>query len=608
MERCIRLATLTALAGVLILAVGCKTPPKPPAGTVAAPAFSPAEGVFTSAQSVAISSSTEGAQIRYTTDSTTPTSTTGTVYDGPVSVTVTTTIMAIAAKAGMEDSPVVTAAFTITGTVAAVSFSPAAGEIDAGTPVTLSTATDGAQIYYTADGSEPTAEKGTRYAGPVTVSESATLKAVGVKKDWDKSPVASAAYVVRAAAAEAVTDEEIADARGALARAKEADADFFDPDTYDTARRLLDDAVDVRTTDPGLARQKLANSITASNTAFDNSVARAAEVMAANLDNRRQRLLGLEADQFAPDDFQKATAGIDEAKALYEARDYAGARARGYQALKEMTDLANRLETQIALVRSLKYDTEQLMKDLEAEDAYALAPDQKDTVTGYYLKGLDAWSGHRLDDAEESFGAAKEAAQDTLRIAKENRANQEVQRQKAEALQKQAMDALIEASRLTVVTEEGAVIKPQNWTDEDFLKQIDSLIQKEQGAGPQSMLIPLDGRTAVMAEESAANLLQQARDLWTQGLKEKAAGNFAKAQDFFTEALRYIDIYKSYAVKGVYTVRLIPDRRDCLWRIAAYDDIYADAYRWPNIWRRNRKLIQNPDLIYPGWQLVIPPN
>ena len=111
----------------------------------------------------------------------------------------------------------------------------------------------------------------------------------------------------------------------------------------------------------------------------------------------------------------------------------------------------------------------------------------------------------------------------------------------------------------------------------------------------------------VLAEESVEDLLNQARDLWSLGLKEKTAGNYAKAQDYFDEAQRYIDIYKSYAVKGVYTVRLIPDRRDCLWRIAEYKDIYGDPYKWPRIWRRNRKLIQNPDLIFPGWQLVIPP-
>ena len=121
------------------------------------------------------------------------------------------------------------------------------------------------------------------------------------------------------------------------------------------------------------------------------------------------------------------------------------------------------------------------------------------------------------------------------------------------------------------------------------------------------MVVPTDTRTVVLADDTTVNLLQQARDLWSQGLKEKQAGNYGKAMDYFSEAQRYIDIYKSFAVKGVYTVRLIPDRRDCLWRIAEYKDIYGDPYKWPNIWRRNRKLIQNPDLIFPGWQLVIPP-
>jgi nucleoid-associated protein YgaU len=177
-------------------------------------------------------------------------------------------------------------------------------------------------------------------------------------------------------------------------------------------------------------------------------------------------------------------------------------------------------------------------------------------------------------------------------------------------MQEQVMKALVEASKLTVVNDDGTVAKPQNWKDEDFLKEIDRLMQEEQNKpspGPQSMAVPAGQATVVMADDTAVNLLQQARDLWSQGLKEKQAGNYGKALDYFAEAQRYVDIYKSFAVKGVYTVRLILDRRDCLWRIAEYADIYGDPYKWPNIWRRNRKLIQNPDLIYPGWQLVIPP-
>ena len=56
------------------------------ATTVAAPAFSPAAGTFTNAQTVTISSTTSGASIRYTTSGTAPTSTSGTVYSSPVSI------------------------------------------------------------------------------------------------------------------------------------------------------------------------------------------------------------------------------------------------------------------------------------------------------------------------------------------------------------------------------------------------------------------------------------------------------------------------------------------------------------------------------------------
>ncbi|MGA2976340.1 MAG: chitobiase/beta-hexosaminidase C-terminal domain-containing protein [Spirochaetia bacterium] len=613
-----RFIGLAAIVGLSIVLVACPSTPKPPTGTVAAPAFSPAEGIFTSSQTVALASSTEGAEIRYTTDSTAPSATTGTLYAGPITVSATTTIRAIASKTGWEDSPVVSATYTITGKVADVQFSPGAGAYDTSATVSLSTTTEGAQIYFTTDGSEPTTASGILYAGPISVTATETIKAIGVKKSWDNSAVATADYtinvpavVVETPTVPPITDVEIDDARNALARAKEVDADFFDPDNYDTARRLLDEGIDLKVSDPATARLRLASSKEAADLAFTNSVQRAMQEMAANLEADRQRLLTLEADKFMPAEYEQATAGIDEAGNLFANNDYAGARARAYQALKDMTDLANQLESRLATVRSLKYDTEQLMKQAESAELYRWAPDQRDKVTSLYLKGIDAYQGYKLDDAEENFGAAREAARDTLRIAKEAQdTSQAEQKQKAEELQNQAMQALIDASKLTIVTEDGTVIKPQNWTDEEFLKEIDSMIQEEQKTAPggQSMAIPADQSTAVMADESSGNLLQQARDLWAQGLKEKAAGNYGKAQDYFNEALRYIEIYKSYAVKGVYTVRLIPDRRDCLWRIAEYKDIYGDPYKWPTIWRRNRKLIQNPDLIYPGWQLVIPPD
>jgi len=80
---------------------------------VATPTFSPAAGTYASAQTVAISCSTAGGVIKYTTDGSTPTNTSAT-YSGPINVAATTTLKTYAIKTGMSDSAVVSATYTIT--------------------------------------------------------------------------------------------------------------------------------------------------------------------------------------------------------------------------------------------------------------------------------------------------------------------------------------------------------------------------------------------------------------------------------------------------------------------------------------------------------------
>jgi len=322
--------------------------PKTGGGTVAAPSFSPAAGTYSSAQSVAITTATSGATIRYTVDGSTPTSTTGTIYSSAVSITATTTLKAIAYKSGMTDSSVTTGVYTINGggggttviegesltvaassgdvwrssadgngsggaiaffdataandyvtlnvsipaattynvkvryksgnnrgifqlasapgvggtytnigtakdeynasqlynqiadcgnhtfaagaqvlrftvtgknaassgyglaidsieltdqgggggTVAAPSFSPAAGTYSSAQSVTITTATSGATIRYTVDGSTPTSTTGTVYSSPVSISATTTLKAIAYKSGMTDSSVTTGVYTI----------------------------------------------------------------------------------------------------------------------------------------------------------------------------------------------------------------------------------------------------------------------------------------------------------------------------------------------------------------------------------------------------------------------------
>src|SRR5262249_54732806 len=69
------------------------------------------------------------------------------------------------------------------------------GNYTSSVPVTMQTATSGASIYYTTDGSTPT-QSSTMYAGTVTLTKSATMKAKAFKSGTNASAEASALFTV----------------------------------------------------------------------------------------------------------------------------------------------------------------------------------------------------------------------------------------------------------------------------------------------------------------------------------------------------------------------------------------------------------------------------
>lgn len=63
------------------------------------------------------------------------------------------------------------------------------------------------------------------------------------------------------------------------------------------------------------------------------------------------------------------------------------------------------------------------------------------------------------------------------------------------------------------------------------------------------------------------------------------------------------EVVKLKPPKNIYKVR----RGDSLWRISKSRNIYNDPYQWEKIFKANQDKIENPNLIYPGQELVIPP-
>lgn len=160
--------------------------------TVATPVFSPAPGTYTTSQTVTMTS-TPGASIYYTTDGSTPTPS-STLYSAPVNLTETTTLKAAAFLVGWANSAVATGAFTLK--VADPVLSPASGKWFTQRNISVTTATPGATMYYTMDGTEPTTSSTPVAAGSILVDRSMSLKVRAFKSGLVSSSTTRGRYAV----------------------------------------------------------------------------------------------------------------------------------------------------------------------------------------------------------------------------------------------------------------------------------------------------------------------------------------------------------------------------------------------------------------------------
>ena len=161
--------------------------------TALTPTFTPPGGTYASSQSVTINDATGGTTIYYTTNGTTPT-TSSSVYGGPITVSSSETLEAIAFEPGYNTSTAGTAVYVINPLLSAPTFSPIAGTYTTSQTVTIG-ATAGTTIYYTTNGTTPTTSSSV-YGGPITVSSSETLEAIAVESGYTTSSAGTAAYTI----------------------------------------------------------------------------------------------------------------------------------------------------------------------------------------------------------------------------------------------------------------------------------------------------------------------------------------------------------------------------------------------------------------------------
>ena len=162
-------------------------------GRLAAPVISPADGtVFgTAEQEVTVTREGTDGVLRYTLDGSEPTAESA-VYSGPFVIRGTTTVKAKVFGHEFLDSATATAVLTSERlTVATPAIDAPAEFSGAKATVSVSCATAAAEIRYTTDGSEPTAQS-LPYVGPFAVTSSCTIRARGFLEGYADSGVAVA--------------------------------------------------------------------------------------------------------------------------------------------------------------------------------------------------------------------------------------------------------------------------------------------------------------------------------------------------------------------------------------------------------------------------------
>ncbi|MFI2857335.1 chitobiase/beta-hexosaminidase C-terminal domain-containing protein [Paenibacillus sp. JSM ZJ436] len=175
------------------------TPPVPPVlEQVAMPTASIAGGPVIPSTTVKLETATPGATIHYTTNGSTPTRLSP-QYRGELTVLANMTVQAIAVMPGLLDSDIMSVAYTVSSDALEQVAMPTAdipeGTVTEETLITLTSATEGASIYYTMDGSTPT-NQSMLYDAPISITEDVTIKAIAVKSQFQDSEMLTLVYTL----------------------------------------------------------------------------------------------------------------------------------------------------------------------------------------------------------------------------------------------------------------------------------------------------------------------------------------------------------------------------------------------------------------------------
>ncbi len=294
-----------------------------------------------------------------------------------------------------------------------------------------------------------------------------------------------------------------------------------------------------------------------------------------------------------PNEYQGASKAMVDAFVSYGKEDYDTATGKAKEVSSILSDdfqnavMAEKkaAEEEKARLAAEKAEADPAMADARTRMAWAENNEIKADYPAQYKQADAAMKAAEMAYANEKYVPAKDLAGEVSTTLSDDFQKQVLADREAAAAKK-AKDA--EAAKAAAI----AAAKAAALTDiENAQGKYDWSVSKNaQNNYPELLAkgaIELDSAKVAFNAEDYANASAKAR---------AASETFSGIAEFAP-------------LPATYVVRLIPERRDCLWRIAEYPFIYNNPLKWPVLYEANKKTFRdpsNPNLIFPNQVLQIP--
>lgn len=405
-----------------------------------------------------------------------------------------------------------------------------------------------------------------------------------------------------------VTEADIDLARQAILRAESVEARAYAEQEMTDADALFNDAF--AATDDKAKRKALEAVIQKADEAYGKALGPYRQSKTAELDQLQQQLLDANIDLYASNSYAAVSSQIEQTKNLLQSSDVEAAQNSFARVWQNGQTLMGNVKANLDWVELLAQQTRQEVA--AAQEAGANTAESEN----YYSQGMAALGDYSLEDAEALLKDARRSARSAA-----SSASFAARLKETDELMRRSQQEIESAGSLFTVDEDGSLKSPEAWSGTDRVQnnrpaqdiplpevplddEEDGYLLPYTVDGPLSMAA---GRSFAAADTMSSSLYSQAIEFWEKGVEARNNGLLDEANEYFYKALEYIASYKKGAVSKIYEVQYRPNRRDCLWRIAGFKDIYNNIYLWPLLWQSNKKQIPNPDLIYPGQKLLVPP-